>query len=83
MKSRYAMCPDCGHRMNRLYDKWGNWDGETYVCNFCPDEVYSEEEEEDDSERLSASDAADIWASSGMDEDDTFGYTEDELWNAW
>ena len=83
MKSRYAMCPDCGHRMNRLYDKWGNWDGETYVCNFCPDEVYSEEEEEDDSERLSASDAPDIWASGGMDEDDTFGYTEDELWNAW
>lgn len=30
-------------------------------------------------EMLSVWDAADIWLSSGMDEDQTFGYTEDEL----
>jgi hypothetical protein len=28
---------------------------------------------------LSVSDAADIWAGSGFDEDSMFGYTEDEL----
>lgn len=28
---------------------------------------------------LSVSDAADIWMSNGMDEDYTFGYSEDEL----
>ena len=35
--------------------------------------------EEDDSERLSADDAALIWAANGMDEDYMFGYSEDEL----
>jgi chromosome segregation ATPase len=30
-------------------------------------------------ERLSVEDAADIWRSSGMDEDRMFGYTEEEL----
>ena len=33
----------------------------------------------DAGERLSVWDAADIWLSNGMDEDHTFGYTEDEL----
>jgi hypothetical protein len=31
------------------------------------------------SESLSVWDAADIWLSNGMDEDYTFGYSEDEL----
>lgn len=31
------------------------------------------------SETLSVSDAADIWASSGFDEDRMFGYTSEEL----
>lgn len=31
------------------------------------------------SEALSVSDAADIWASSGFDEDRMFGYTREEL----
>lgn len=35
-----------------------------------------------DAESLSASDAALIWGSSGMDEDYTFGYSEDELRDA-
>ena len=38
-----------------------------------------EDEEEDDSERLSVYDAALIWGSRGMDEDDMFGYSEEEL----
>lgn len=36
-------------------------------------------DDEDDSESLSADDAALIWASRGKDEDYTFGFTEDEL----
>ena len=40
------------------------------------------EDDDDDSEGISVYDAADIWLSSGMDEDNTFGYTEDELRNA-
>ena len=35
--------------------------------------------DDDDSESLSASEAALIWASNGKDEDYTFGYSEDEL----
>jgi len=69
--SRFAMCPICGHRMSRVKDMWGNWDGETYTCEFChgvADEDY-EEEPEDWNERLSDVDAEDIWLSSGMDED--------------
>ena len=36
--SRYAMCPKCGHRMRRYKDMWDNWDGETYVCDYCSGE---------------------------------------------
>jgi hypothetical protein len=48
------------------------------------DSLISRSDEEDDAgeeteETLSVWDAADIWLSSGMDEDYTFGYTEDEL----
>lgn len=38
--------------------------------------------EYDDSEALSVWDATDIWMSSGMDEDYTFGYSEEELRDA-
>lgn len=38
-----------------------------------------DEDDEDDSERLSLSDACDIWLSNGCDEDYTFGYTESQL----
>ena len=41
--------------------------------------IYEYEEDEDDSEMLSVSDAADIWFSNGCDEDYTFGYSEEEL----
>lgn len=36
----------------------------------------------DDDERLSVYDAAEIWRDSGKDEDNMFGYTEEELEDA-
>ena len=78
--SRYAMCPECGHRMRRVLDSWGNWDGETYCCDYCIGDDY--EEADDDGESMSVYDAALIWASNGKDEDYTFGYSEDELEDA-
>ena len=77
--SRYTMCTECGHRMRRVLDSWGNWDGETYQCDYCSS-GYADDEE--DSESLSVYDAALIWASNGKDEDYTFGYSEDELEDA-
>ena len=74
--SRFAMCPDCGHRLSRVKDIWGNWDGETYVCNYCSGN------DSDDDENISVYDAALIWASNGKDEDYTFGYSEEELEDA-
>ena len=38
--------------------------------------------DEDDEESISVYEAAEIWASRGMDEDYMFGYTEEELRNA-
>ena len=49
---------------------------------FEEDEWESDEDDEDDDEygeRISVWDAADIWLSSGKDEDYMFGYTEEEL----
>lgn len=34
---------------------------------------------DDSDERINVHDAAEIWRDSGKDEDNTFGYTEDEL----
>lgn len=75
--SRYVMCPVCGHRMRRVVDSFGRWDGETYSCDWCESEY-----DENEGESLSVYDAALIWASYGKDEDYTFGYTEDELEDA-
>lgn len=46
--------------------------------------IYDDEDDydEDDSERLSVWEAAEIWRSHGKDEDYMFGYTEQELENA-
>jgi hypothetical protein len=41
------------------------------------------EEDEDGSDSLNVYDAADIWASHGKDEDYMFGYTEEELEDAF
>ena len=35
--------------------------------------------DDEDDERISVYDAAEIWRDSGMDEDETYGYSEDEL----
>lgn len=43
----------------------------------------SEDDEDYDEEALSVDDAAMIWASNGKDEDYTFGYTEEELEEAF
>ena len=75
--SRYAMCPECGHRMRRVLDSWGNWDGETYCCDYC-----AGDDDDTEDESLSVYDAALIWASNGKDEDYNFGYSEDELEDA-
>lgn len=75
--SRYAMCPDCGHRLRRVLDDFGDWDGESYVCDYCNGNDY--DDDEDSEECMSVYDAALAWVSHGMDEDYTFGYTEDEL----
>ncbi|HFU4368857.1 TPA: hypothetical protein ACGO9H_000868 [Streptococcus suis] len=74
--SRFAMCPDCGHRLSRFKDSFGYWDGETYICNYCSDE---NENNEYDEESLSVFEAADIWFSNGKDEEYMFGFSEDEL----
>ncbi len=53
------------------------------VIDGMEDEFMNADEEDDDdedsSERLSLSDAADIWLSNGCDEDYTFGYSENQL----
>lgn len=77
--SRYAMCPVCGHRMRRNIDWTGYWDGESYVCDYCDGGAGYDDE---DGEGLDVYQAALIWQSSGMDENSTFGYSEDELRDA-
>lgn len=47
-----------------------------YVLSGADDD---DDEDGDSGERLSVWDAADIWMSSGRDEDRMFGYTEEEL----
>ncbi len=83
--SRYATCPHCGHRMNRVKDMFGYWDGESYICYHCSGESeydsYDDDDDEED-ESISVWEAAQIWASNGKDEDYMFGYTEEELEDA-
>lgn len=68
--SRYTMCPVCGHRMKKI-------DTDEYECPWCING--SDDDDDDDGEGLSVYDAALIWLSRGMDEDDRFGYSEEEL----
>ena len=77
--SRYAMCPVCGHRMRRVKDSWGTWDGEPYTCDYCSSGYDEDLDDDMDGEYISVYDAALIWASHGKDEDYTFGYSEEEL----
>lgn len=58
-----------------------NHDDESdYIDPITPD--FDDDDDDDDGQTLSVDDAALIWLSNGMDEDYTFGYTEDELRDA-
>lgn len=73
----YAECPHCGlvaHGRDEIEELFGyRYDG-TMPQSWCRECRSSRDEE-----TLDPSDAADIWMSSGMDEDYTFGYSDDEL----
>lgn len=70
-------CPEgCG--VDLEYE--GNRQWVCPVCGFVTD--LEKVEVDDDEERLSVSEAAEIWASHGKDEDYMFGYSEDELEDA-
>ena len=43
---RYAMCPECGRRLRRARDVFGDWDGETYICDYCSGNEYDDYDEE-------------------------------------
>lgn len=43
--SRYTTCPDCGHRLSRSKDIWGNWDG-SYICYHCANNSDEDDYEE-------------------------------------
>ena len=63
----------CGVEMKYIGD--GNW-----KCPSCEKIIaFGEPYEDDDEESLSVWEAADIYFSSGCDEDYQFGYTHDEL----
>lgn len=52
------------------------------VCDSCAMGIYYAENGDDDelnSDKISVYEAAEIWASSGKDEDQMFGYTTEEL----
>lgn len=73
---RRVECPNCGTYW--YVDRHGEMinDGSAWS----PDD--ENDEDDDQSERLSVYDAALIWDSHGKDEDYAFGYTEDELRDA-
>ena len=81
-------CDECGAYMNSQPgfttedDEWECTEC-GYVNDVSEDNIrYDDDEENDDSERISVDDAALIWASNGKDEDYMFGYTEEELEDA-
>ena len=45
--------------------------------------VDDDDDYDDESESISVYDAAEIWYSSGQDEDEMYGYTEEELRRAY
>ncbi len=63
-------CPDCGTEFLK------GEDGKLSICG------YHSVDDDDESERLSVWDAADIYLSKGCDEDYMFGYTHEELMKA-
>ncbi len=78
----YAECPNCGlvaHGEAEIEELFGYRYGHTKPQSWCKS---CRSSSSGSSERLSVSDAALIWMSNGMDEDYTFGYSEDELRDA-
>lgn len=65
-------CPRCGAALTKRF---------VYSDMYCSACNYGLDDDDtgDESETLSVSDAAQIWASNGKDEDYTFGYSEEEL----
>ena len=64
-----------------IQEKLADAEGDFRRAQATFDDYLSDDDDADGDlgERLSVWDAADIWLSKGMDEDYTFGYTEDEL----
>lgn len=76
----YAECPQCGkvaYGDDEIEELFGFRYGGTKPQSWC-----RECRSSGSGERLSVYDAALIWMSNGMDEDYTFGYSEDELRDA-
>lgn len=87
----YEECPVCGERMHPA--DYGNW----WACDNCSTEAETDEygnlcfedpdciasDDADGEESISIYDAALIWASHGKDEDYTFGFSEEELEDAF
>lgn len=62
--------------------KFGNNNHDDDSDHIDPIIPYFDDDDDDDSQTLSVDDAALIWFSNGMDENYTFGYTEEELRDA-
>lgn len=63
-----------------IFGKHNHDDDSDHMDSINPD--FEVDDDDDDDQTLSVDDAALIWLSNGMDEDYTFGYTEDELRDA-
>ena len=86
-----AICEMCGREFNvsRMEDHIGSKFGYDElenirrdvgnVCDECAMSVYYADHEQDTQDGISVYDAALIWQSSGYDEDQMFGFTENEL----
>ena len=77
----YAECPQCGviaYGHEEIEEIFGYRYGGTKPQSWCK----ACRSNGNSGERLSVYDAALIWMSNGMDEDYTFGYSEDELRDA-
>ena len=53
-----------------------------YVCPVCGETYHDDSFDDDNEESIDVYDAADIWAANGKDEDDTLGYSVEELESA-
>ena len=70
---------DCRCMIGEVHKTEDCVDAEAFYGQTDGDDDDAEDDEDDAGESLSVYDAANIWLSSGMDEDSTFDYSEDEL----